>query len=178
MDQHFGNQQQEPASDTPLVIMFRHNLWANLSLLDACAALDGQQLAASMVGAYGTLYDTLKHIVGAEQGYLIQLTGRQPANRVRREDRPDIATLRACSQASGEGLIAIAAGGDAVDFVNVEWDGGRWPIPAGLILTQAINHATEHRAQILTILTQFGIEPPDLSGWAFSDTFVIPIPIE
>ncbi len=51
-------------------------------------------------------------------------------------------------------------------------------MPSGLILTQAINHATEHRAQIMTILTQLGIEPPDLSGWAFSNTFVTPIPIE
>ncbi len=167
-----------PQSDTPLVILFRHNLWANLLLLDACAALDQAQLAATTTGAYGAIDDTLKHIVGAEQGYLIQLTGRQPATRLRREDQPDIATLRACSQASGDGLIAVAASGDAADIVHVEWGDQRWPMPSGLILTQAINHATEHRAQIMTILTQLGIEPPDLSGWAFSNTFVTPIPIE
>jgi uncharacterized damage-inducible protein DinB len=34
-------------------------------------------------------------------------------------------------------------------------------------LTQAINHATEHRTQIRTALTQAGIEPPALDGWAW-----------
>ena len=29
------------------------------------------------------------------------------------------------------------------------------------------NHATEHRAQIMAILTQLGVEPRDLSGWAY-----------
>jgi uncharacterized damage-inducible protein DinB len=37
------------------------------------------------------------------------------------------------------------------------------------LLTQAINHSTEHRAQIATILTQQGIEPPDMSGWAYME---------
>ena len=40
--------------------------------------------------------------------------------------------------------------------------------PAALFLLQAINHATEHRAQIATTLTQLGIEPPVLDGWAFT----------
>jgi len=30
-----------------------------------------------------------------------------------------------------------------------------------------INHATEHRAQIMAILTQLGIQPPDLDGWSY-----------
>ena len=38
---------------------------------------------------------------------------------------------------------------------------------AGLLLLQAVNHATEHRSQIATILTQLGVEPPDMSGWRF-----------
>ena len=38
-------------------------------------------------------------------------------------------------------------------------------IPASVILVQAINHATEHRAHATTILTQLGIEPPAIDGW-------------
>jgi uncharacterized damage-inducible protein DinB len=32
---------------------------------------------------------------------------------------------------------------------------------------QAIHHATDHRSQIATILSQIGLEPPDLSVWAY-----------
>ena len=37
------------------------------------------------------------------------------------------------------------------------------------LLVQAINHATEHRTQISAIITQLGIEPPDLSGWVYME---------
>lgn len=36
-----------------------------------------------------------------------------------------------------------------------------------VVLVQAINHATEHRTQIFTILTQQGLEPPVLDGWTY-----------
>ncbi len=164
--------------DAPLVLLFRHNLWANLTLLDACADLDETGLATAAVGTYGAIYDTLRHIVGAEQGYLILLTDRQPERRVRKEDRPALAELRALAQQSGERLIAVAAAATPDDVVNLHWENQRWPYPFGLLLNQAINHATEHRAQVMTILTQLGIEPPDLSGWAYAEPRVAPLPEE
>jgi uncharacterized damage-inducible protein DinB len=36
-------------------------------------------------------------------------------------------------------------------------------------MVQAINHATEHRAQISAIITQLGMEPPDMSGWQYME---------
>lgn len=38
-----------------------------------------------------------------------------------------------------------------------------------MVLVQAINHATEHRAQIMTTLTQAGVEPPSLDGWTYGE---------
>src|SRR5439155_19955783 len=35
------------------------------------------------------------------------------------------------------------------------------------LMMQAINHSTEHRTQISTIITQLGLEPPDMSGWEY-----------
>jgi uncharacterized damage-inducible protein DinB len=39
-------------------------------------------------------------------------------------------------------------------------------VPTAVILVQAINHATEHRSHVATILTQLGIQPPEMDGWA------------
>jgi uncharacterized damage-inducible protein DinB len=160
-----------PPGETALVTMFRHNLWANQALFDACAALDEAQLAATAIGTYGTIYDTLHHLVRAEQGYLYMLTGDSPVARMRREHKPDVATLRENTRLFGEGLMAVAAGvtPDMMAY-SVEED-GQWAIPAGVVLTQVINHATEHRAHIMTILTQMGIQPPELDGWAFGDRY-------
>lgn len=157
--------------ETALVTMFRHNLWANMALFDACAALDEAQLAATAVGTYGTIYDTLHHLVRAEQGYLYMLTGDSPVARMRRENMPDMATLRENARLFGEGLMAVAAGVTPARMAYSVEDDGQWAIPAGVVLTQVINHATEHRAHIMTILTQMGIQPPELDGWAFGDRY-------
>ena len=45
--------------------LFRHNLWANLRLLEVCTALSDEQLHASAVGGFGSINDTWQHIVRA-----------------------------------------------------------------------------------------------------------------
>lgn len=160
-----------PQSETALVTMFRHNLWANLGLIDVCAALDEAQLAATAIGTYGTIYDTLHHLVRAEQGYLYLLTGDSPVARMRREAKPDMATLRENARLFGEGLLAVAVGVTPAMMAYSVEDDGQWAMPAGVVLNQVINHATEHRAHIMTILTQIGIQPPELDGWAFGDRY-------
>jgi uncharacterized damage-inducible protein DinB len=180
MDTTTQNAANPPAGDNPLVALFRHNLWANLRLIDSCGALDAPQLEKNAIGVYGSIYDTLRHIVGAEQNYLKLLTGQQPAIRLRGEDTPEIAVIRDQARLTGEGLIAYAGGvtsGDVGYGDDDEDENIVWPIPAGFLLTQVINHATEHRAQIMTLLTQLGIEPPDLSGWKFMDDTVTVTPV-
>lgn len=170
----------KPATHAPLVVLFRHNLWANLRLIDACAALDAAQLAATTPGTYGSVFNTLHHIARAEQQYLIHLTGRQPAIRLRWDRETNMAEIREQARLVGEALIAYAAAVTPTDVASIDDDEDEslhWPTPAGFILTQVINHATEHRAQVMTILTQQGIEPPDLSGWAFLDQTITVTPV-
>ena len=73
------------------------------------------------------------------------------------------------ARTSGAGLIEWAPKVQAGDTVQVDWDGAPRAVPTTILLTQAINHATEHRAQVMAILTQLGIEPPELDGWSYYD---------
>ena len=70
---------------------------------------------------------------------------------------------------TGSGLIEWALKVKAEDKVRIDWEGTPREVPKTIILTQAINHATEHRAQIMVILTQLGIQPPDLDSWTYFD---------
>src|SRR6185503_4932910 len=45
---------------------YRQNAWANLQLIEVCSALNDEQLDASAPGSYGSIRDTLVHLVGAE----------------------------------------------------------------------------------------------------------------
>jgi len=78
-----------------------------------------------------------------------------------------IAEMEESLRATGRGLIEWAPKVQAHDTVQIDWDGTPRDVPKTIILTQVINHATEHRAQIMAILTQLGIEPPDLQSWAY-----------
>lgn len=151
-----------------LTTLFRHNRWANVRLLERCAGLADEQLSATLVGTFGSIRDTLQHIVLAEQSYLSRISTGQPYRRA--EDAPlTLTEMMEMARASGAGLIEWATRVESGDMVEVNWEGSPRDVPKTIILTQAINHATEHRAQIMAILTQLGIEPPELSGWAYFD---------
>jgi uncharacterized damage-inducible protein DinB len=159
--------EMEP-TDT-LTTLFRHNLWANLNLLEQCAELNSDQLEATMVGTYGSIRDTLEHIVRAEQSYFSRISTGQPRRRSEDEGPPTIREMVESARTTGAGLIEWAPKVRASDTVQVDWDSTARAVPKTIILTQAINHATEHRAQIMAILTQLGIQPPDLDGWTYFD---------
>ena len=152
-----------------LTTLFSHHLWANLRLLEQCAELTGEQLKATISGAFGSIHDTLQHIVTSEQSYFSRISTGQP--RRHPEDAPPltIAEMVEAVRATGAGLIEWAPKVQAGDTVQIDWDGTPREVPKTILLTQVINHATEHRAQVMAILTQLGIQSPDLQSWAYFD---------
>lgn len=151
-----------------LVEIYRHNRWANLRLLDRCASLTEEQLALSAPGTFGPVGDTLVHLVGAEQRYVAALLGQPPGEALEASGFPGFARLSEAAAASGDALIRIASADPAGDALSLNRRGQAWRIDPAHFLVQAVNHATEHRAQVVGILTQNSIEVPDLDGWAFS----------
>jgi len=152
-----------------LMTLFTHHRWANLRILEACAGLTDEQLEATLVGTYGSIRDTLQHIVMAEQSYFSRISTGQPYRRSKDLPPATIAEMTEMAQASGSGLIEWASKVGSKDTVKVDWEGTPRVVPKAILLTQAINHATEHRSQVTAILTHLGIQPPDLSGWEYFD---------
>lgn len=131
-------------------------------MLEACRDLGPEQLARSVEGTYGELGYTLIHLVRGESLYVALLTGWEPP--VRWEipgPWPGIGVLLERSAFTGGRLWEVAEEADPDALV------GDAQILTSVVLVQAINHATEHRAQSATILTQLGIEPPLIDGWTF-----------
>ena len=150
-----------------LTTLFSHNLWANLCLFEACAGLTDEQLDATLIGTFGTIRETLQHIVTAEQSYFARISTGQPRRRVEGAPPLTMDQMIESLRTTGGGLIEWAPKVQTDEVVAVNWDGAVKQISKAVILTQAINHATEHRAQIMAILTQLGIEPPELDGWSY-----------
>ena len=49
---------------------FGHHIWATERLIDACAGLTSEQLKSPAPGTYGSVIDTLRHLVEADSWYL------------------------------------------------------------------------------------------------------------
>ncbi len=151
--------------------LFGHNKWANLKLLDFCAGLSDEQLQTAAVGTYGSIRATLAHIVRAEMDYVSRVTGEQPAAWLQGDVFPGFEALAEGARWAGEQLSKLAVGARTDDIVR-ETDPQETAVveyPLSSLLVQAINHATEHRAQVSTIITQLGLEPPDMAGWAYME---------
>jgi uncharacterized damage-inducible protein DinB len=155
----------EPAVRGPLDHVLRHNSWATIALLEFCRALDPAMLEAQAVGTYGELYGTLQHLVGAEQAYVLPLTGELLGRpRIRKDQRHSLDDLVATAKAIGARALSVAAIDDVTR--RIEMNEGRQST-VGVILAQLIHHGNEHRAQATTILGANGIEPPPLSAWGY-----------
>ena len=150
-----------------LTTLFHHNLWANIRLLERCSELSDAELDATLVGTYGSIRDTLQHIIWSELSLYTRIKTGQPYRRPEDSPKATLPELLESASTTGGGLIEEAGLAQVGDTVQVDRDGVPQDMPKTIILTQAINHATEHRAQIRVILTQSGIEPPDLDSWTF-----------
>jgi uncharacterized damage-inducible protein DinB len=152
-----------------LTTLFSHHLWANLCLLERCAGLTREQLDASIPGSYGSIEETWRHIVTSEQSYFSRISTGKRYERPENETPMTFPEMADSLRTTGAGLIEWASKVQADDTVKVDWDGTPRDVPKTILLTQVINHATEHREQIKATLTELGIEPPDLQGWQYFD---------
>ncbi len=153
-----------------LTTLFSHNLWANLQLLDVCTQLSDEQLDSTLDGTYGAIRETFQHIAVAERSYITRISTGQPYRHPKDAPPMTLAEIAESLRVSGAAFIKWAPKVGANDTVEIDWDGTLRDVPKTILLTQAINHATEHRSQIMTILTQLGVQPQDLDAWTYFDT--------
>ena len=152
---------------------FGHHAWATLRVMDVCDALTDEQLATAVPGTYGSILDTMRHIVGADSWYLHRLGGEryQP---IEEEDeaKMDLASLRAAMERQAAAWPdVLAADPDPDEFVEVRRDDGSgFRATKGVRLAQVVHHGSDHRSQICTALTSLGVEPPEIGVWEYADT--------
>ena len=162
-------QGQEPGDTSVLITLFAHNTWANVKLLDFCAGLDDAQLDATAIGGFGSIRDTLQHIIGAELSYVRRVNGKLPSQPFSRDQFAGFAVLKDMARWAGDEILLLALS-TREDTLVRQGDGQRmFQYRLASLIVQALTHSTEHRTQIATIITQLGMEPPDMSGWQYME---------
>jgi uncharacterized damage-inducible protein DinB len=147
---------------------FGHHVWATIRVLDACEGLNDAQLATRVRGTYGSIIDTLRHLVDGDVFYLNVLHG---AARERFDkEGSDIPTMRAVMESHDAAWQGLVAGDLDPETVVVEYEASGYEThaPLAIRLAQALYHGTDHRSQVCTALTTLGIEPPAIEVWDFA----------
>jgi uncharacterized damage-inducible protein DinB len=163
-----GDAETTGARGSLMADAFAHHVWATLRLIETCLALSADQLETGVPGTYGSILDTMRHLVGGDAGYLFDLTGDR-ALRVD-EDGMDLRELGAAMDRDETAWARFLAGDpdpEAVVREVDENDGYVRDAPIGIRLAQALHHGTDHRSQICTALTALGVQPPGIDVWEF-----------
>lgn len=160
-----------------LIKLFEHNNWANQKIFEACAALPDEQLDTEPQSATkGTIRRTLEHLVNSQRGYLALLTMPVEVRRQAATAIIGVTDLQESARVSGEGLLALAKGERKPFNVRLETTDGYYTDP-WVVMLQVINHATEHREQIKSMLSALGSTPPSIDGWDYGEATEALIPI-
>jgi uncharacterized damage-inducible protein DinB len=147
---------------------FRHHAWATRQLLDHCASLPAELLERPVEGVYGTILDTLEHLVDSDAWYLWGITGGELGARTDMDFTfADIAELADRNAADWETLLARDLDTDA-DVAVVRSTGETRHATLGVRLAQALHHGSDHRSQISTALTTVGHPAGEFDVWAWA----------
>lgn len=157
------------AGNPILVNLIRQNQWANLELIDACAALDPTFLDTEAPGTFGTIRTTLWHIIEIEHRFNAALAGEPVIDLTPLAGSPDgeLATLRVHAHDTGEALAAWAESVAGDPIMTGEWSFGPYAIPASVFAAQALLHGADHRSRIQLALSRAGYEVPNLDAWSW-----------
>lgn len=152
-----------------LLTLYRHKTWATLRLIDYCRGIDAEHLDATIPGTYGTIRETLRHLVEAEEGYFHRVTGERLSERLP-EGPVALDELAERIRRMGPRWEALAGDGDLPSREVVTSDG--WRVPAAIPMAQAVHHADDHRSHVMSILGARGLDVPEPNGldlWGYAE---------
>lgn len=150
-----------------LSIMFNYNYWANRKILAAAQGLSTKQYMNDARLGFGSIHETLVHILAAERLWRRRmLDGETPTRVLDVNDLRSLDELR-MKWEEEEGLMRAGldrlpehALGQMVAYKTtkgVAYEGIRWQV-----LAHVINHGTQHRTEVALALTTFGHSPGDI----------------
>jgi uncharacterized damage-inducible protein DinB len=144
-----------------LLELHRHKTWATLRLIEYCQGLDDEHLDTAYPGTYGTIRETLRHLVRAEESYFWTVTRERLAEILPEQGPVPLVELAERIQRLVPRWETLIEDEGLPSREVTTRDG--WRVPAAIPLAQCIHHANDHRTQVLSILGARGLEVPEFS---------------
>lgn len=145
--------------------LYDYGYWANRKLLQAVSPLTPEQFTQAVAGSYGSIRNTLVHVLSAEWGWLSRCGGPERGPALKPTDYPTVESVvhtwgkvevhvRAfLSKLKDEDLVR------PTEYLNPR--GEKRSMPLGEMMQHAANHGVHHRGQVALLLRLLGQVPGD-----------------
>jgi len=143
--------------------MFDYGYWANRRLFDVMSKLTPEEFTRSVAGSYGSVRNTMVHVLSAEWGWLDRCGGMPRGAALVATDFPTVESLverwRQVEKFMRE-LLAALRDEDLGRTVEFALGGGpKRAMRLGELLHHAANHGVHHRGQVALLLRLLGQTP-------------------
>jgi uncharacterized damage-inducible protein DinB len=147
----------------PFQLLFEYNRWANRRTREAVARVSAHQFTREIGGSYGSLRNTIAHLISSEWVWVRRWKGTSPTgppfpsgdltleNLESRWQPIELETQAFVDSLTAESLEPHVA------YSNTR--GQPFSEPLWQQLQHVVNHSSYHRGQVVTLLRQLGGEP-------------------
>lgn len=149
------------------VTLARYSRLANEALYEACATPPDEERRRDLGAFFGSIHGTLNHLLLGDRIWMTRLEGgNHPSTNLGAILHDDFAALPAARTAMDtriELFFANLSPGFADGMIRYVNNAARAvEDPLTVLLSHFFNHQTHHRAQVHTLLSQLGRDPPSL----------------
>jgi uncharacterized damage-inducible protein DinB len=146
-----------------LEALFDYNYWANQKFFEVLSQLTDAQFIQPVAGSYGSIRNTLVHVLSAEWGWLDRCGGPARGPALSASDYPTLASVRARWQQVEEHMRQFLASLSDADLERaVEFSIGNGPkqvMRLGELMHHAAIHGVHHRGQVALLVRSLGYAP-------------------
>ena len=139
-----------------LKTLFAYSSWANASLRDVVSGLTTEQFTRQVAGSYGSIRNTMVHMLSAEWGWLERCGGAARGPALDARDYPTAASLFerwGQIEIALHGFLSSLRDDDLDRVVEFAIGGGpRQSMPLGQLLHHAAIHNVHHRGQVALLV--------------------------
>jgi uncharacterized damage-inducible protein DinB len=144
-------------------LLFDFNSWANARTRQAVESLPEEKLYVDMKNSFGSIHDTLFHIVVAEDIWLQRLQGAERGIFMKQEEYPAYAAVTEkwndVEKQFSQFLETVTEEYLLQDLVFYTQKGEKVSQKVWMSLQHLVNHSSYHRGQITTLVRQAGGTP-------------------
>lgn len=149
--------------------LYRYNAWANARLWECIMALTDEQFVQDVGYSWGTVCGQVVHLMTVDERWFARIKGIPLPDRLQPQDFPTRAAARAKWDEIENAVQEYAQSVDDAQLARlIDYDmphrGGMKRNAVWQIMAHVVNHATDHRAQIMAMLHLLGAPTaePDL----------------